>query len=216
MIGVTLEQIIPQFSARGRGRGKWVFKVCYPQFSARRRGRGKWLFKVCYCFSAPTRSQLSAIPQARHSAHLSWNITWTNHISKFTLVMLTSTKRPFYPVSLGRERPTFSPTTTIIIIKPWDHLFQWGINALGSNSHLLILMDCKSASLCKLYSMQRNVFSAYPWVKSAHLCKKPRETMRYRSAILITFSRKYIPSEAWEPHKTALAISVQRKWNLCH
>lgn len=43
------------------------------------------------------------------------------------------------------------------------------------NRHLLILIKCKGASLWNPCSKQRSVFSAHPWIKSAHKCRQPRE-----------------------------------------
>lgn len=89
--------------------------------------------------------------------------------------MLTSTKQTILPSQPGKREPRFKPNCIIIIIKPSENI-QWGINALGSNSHLLILINCEGVSLQKLCSKQRSVFSAHPCIKSAHQCRQPRES----------------------------------------
>lgn len=93
---------------------------------------------------------------------------------KPALVTLTLTTRTILPHQSGQREPCFKPNHISITTKPWENTW-WVIKALGSNSPLLALLNRKDASLQQLCSEQRSVFSAHPWIRSAHQGRQPGE-----------------------------------------
>lgn len=118
--------------------------------------------------------------------------------------MLILTSEPFHPVSLEGE-----PNLSIAMITPREN-HPWVKQALGSNSHVLILTKGKGASPQKLCSEWRSVFQ-HILELNQRISAGSLGAMRQDSAVLITFSPESIPSGL--KHPTELLLQSEYRAN---